>query len=176
MPKLATYAGRAKSLGVSRARIIDTGNVVVAHWVRVKCQYGCEGYGQYLTCPPYSPTPDYTKRMVAEYSKGLLMQLENIYPVDRPRVRVRFRGVVATLEREIFLDGYYKALGLSAGPCRFCKSCDVTEPCRHPDKARPSMEACGIDVYRTARDCGFELEVVKTDECPYSYVALILIE
>ena len=59
--KLDTYAEKAKSLGVSKAEIIDAKNVVVENWVRLKCQYGCGGYGECLTCPPYSPTPDYTK-------------------------------------------------------------------------------------------------------------------
>jgi predicted metal-binding protein len=114
--------------------------------------------------------------MIGEYSKGLLVQIENISPVDRPRLRYEFRKIVVDLEREIFLDGYYKAFGIGAGPCRFCEVCDTNEPCKHPRKARPSMEACGIDVYQTARNCGFELEVVKAEDCPYSYVALILIE
>lgn len=176
MLKLDTYTEKAKSLGVSKAEIIDTKTVVVGNWVRLKCQYGCGVYGECLTCPPYSPTPDYTKKMIGEYSKGLLMQIENISLIDRPRLGPKLRKIVADLEREIFLDGYYKAFGMASGPCRFCKTCDTNEPCKHPYKARPSMEACGIDVYQTARNCGFELEVVKTEDCPYSYVALILIE
>ena len=176
MLTLETYAEKAKSLGLSKAEIIALGNVVVGNWVRLKCQYGCGGYGEYLTCPPYSPTPDYTKKMIGEYSKGLLMQIENISLADRPGQGSKLRKIVADLEREIFLDGYYKAFGMASGPCRFCKACDTNEPCKHPYKARPSMEACGVDVYQTARNCGFELEVVKTEDCPYSYVALILIE
>jgi predicted metal-binding protein len=176
MPKLDAYAEKAKSLGVSRAEIIDTRNVVVGNWVRLKCQYGCRRYGEYLTCPPYSPTPDYTKKMIGEYSRGLLMQIENISPVNRPKLGTELRKIVAGLEREIFLDGYYKAFGLSAGPCRLCKTCDTNGYCKHPYEARPAMEACGIDVYGTARNCGFELEVVKTEDFPYSYVGLILIE
>jgi len=38
------------------------------------------------------------------------------------------------------------------------------------------MEACGIDVYQTVRNCGFELQVVKAEDSPYAYVGLILIE
>ena len=102
--------------------------------------------------------------------------IENISLTDRPGQGSKLRKIVADLEREIFLDGYYKAFGMASGPCRFCKACDTNEPCKHPYKARPSMEACGVDVYQTARNCGFELEVVKTEDCPYSYVALILIE
>lgn len=176
MLKLDAYAEKAKTLGVSKAEIIDAKNVVVGNWVRLKCQYGCGLYGECLTCPPYSPTPDYTKKMIGEYSKGLLMQVEKIHLVDRPRLRHTLRKIVADLERKIFLDGYYKAFGMASGPCRFCKTCDTNEPCKHPYKARPSVEACGIDVYQTARNCGFELEVVKTEDCPYSSVALIVIE
>jgi predicted metal-binding protein len=176
MMRLDSYAEKAKSLGVSKAEIVDTGNVVVGNWVRLKCQYGCGRYGECLTCPPYSPTPDYTKEMIREYSKGLLMQIESIALMGRSRPSPRLRKIVAVLEREIFLDGHYKALGMASGPCRFCKTCDTDQPCKHPYKARPSMEACGIDVYQTARNCGFELEVVKTEDCPYSCIALILIE
>jgi predicted metal-binding protein len=176
MRKLETYAEKARSLGMSRAEIIDTRNVVVENWVRLKCQYGCGGYGQCLTCPPYSPTPGYMKKMIGEYSIGLLMQIENVPAAERPRLGFSLRRIVADLEREIFLDGYHKAFGLTAGPCRLCKTCDTTRDCKHPYVARPSMEACGIDVYQTARNCGFELEVVKTEDSPYSYVGLILIE
>lgn len=176
MLTLETYAEKARRLGVSRAEIIDTRNVVVENWVMLKCQYGCGGYGECLTCPPYSPTPEYMKKMIGEYSKGLLMQIENISPTNRPRLSSALRRIVVDLEREIFLDGYYKAFGLAAGPCRFCKTCDTKSHCKYPSMARPSMEACGIDVYQTARNCGFELEVVKTEDSPYAHVGLILIE
>ncbi len=176
MRKLETYAEKARSLGVSRAEIIDTENVVVENWVRLKCQYGCGAYGECLTCPPYSPTPGYMRNMIAEYSKGLLMQIGTIPAGNRPSLGSTLRRIVADLEREIFLDGYYKAFGLAAGPCRLCRTCDITRQCEHPYTARPSMEACGIDVYQTVRNCGFELEVVRTEDSAYSYVGLILIE
>jgi len=176
MRRFEIYAEKARSLGVSRAEIIDTRNVVVENWVRLKCQYGCGAYGECLTCPPYSPTPDYMRNMIGEYSKGLLMQIGTIPAANRPSLGSTLRRIVADLEREIFLDGYYKAFGLAAGPCRLCRTCDITRQCEHPYTARPSMEACGIDVYQTARNCGFELEVVKTEDSPYSYIGLILIE
>jgi len=175
MSKLDSYAEKAKSLGVSKAEIIDTGNVVVAHWVRLKCQYGCEAYGGFLTCPPYSPTPEYTEKVIGEYAEALLMQIENISLINGRGLGSKLRRIVADLEREIFLDGYYKAFGLAAGPCRLCKRCDTNQPCKYPYWARPSMEACGIDVYRTARNCEFELEVVRSEDCLYSLVALIFI-
>jgi predicted metal-binding protein len=176
MEKLEAYAKKAKSLGVSKAKIIESKTIVVGNWVRLKCQFGCGGYGECLTCPPYSPTPEFTEKLLGDYSQGLLMQIENISSRDEGRIFKKFRKIVADLEREIFLDGYYKALGMTAGPCSFCPICDTSKSCKHPRLARPSMEACGIDVYKTARNNGLSLQVVKSREFPCSYISLILIE
>jgi predicted metal-binding protein len=104
------------------------------------------------------------------------MQIEDISPAAEERIFLKFRKMLANLEREIFLDGYYKTFGIAAGPCSFCRSCDITKLCKHPRLARPSMEACGIDVYQTARNCGFLLDVVKSRALPCSYISLILID
>ena len=82
---------------------------------------------------------------------------------------------VVALEREVFLAGYYKALAFGAGPCNLCKSCPE-EGCKHPDKARPSMEACGIDVFSTARNNGYPIEVVVDESSEQNYYGLLLIE
>jgi predicted metal-binding protein len=93
----------------------------------------------------------------------------------RPDANVK--AIAAELEREIFLAGHWKAFGLGAGPCYFCKQCPVEEKqCRHADRARPSMEACGIDVFSTVRKAGFPIEVVRTTrQCP-NYYGLILVD
>jgi predicted metal-binding protein len=83
--------------------------------------------------------------------------------------------IVTALEREIFLAGYYKTLGFGSGPCRLCRECNV-EGCLHPDDARPSMEACGIDVYATARANGSPIEVVRDETSDQNYYGLVLIE
>ena len=105
------------------------------------------------------------------------------YPASSEEMEKRLKKIiqnedhivfVAELEREIFLDGYYKAFGMGCGPCRICKSCP--EECPYPRLARPSMEACGIDVYATARKAGFPIEVVKDYDRPSNRFGLILIE
>lgn len=87
------------------------------------------------------------------------------------------KAIVAVLEREIFLCGYFKAFGLGAGPCYFCRRCPVEEKqCRHSDRARTSMEACGIDVFSTVKKFGFPIEVVRTTrQCP-NYYGLVLVD
>jgi predicted metal-binding protein len=82
--------------------------------------------------------------------------------------------LIPTLEHDIFLDGFHKAFGMGAGPCQLCKSC--AKSCRHPEKTRPSMEACGIDVYATVRTNGYPIQVVKNESCKANYYGLVLIE
>ena len=76
----------------------------------------------------------------------------------------------------MFLDGFYKAFAMACGPCNLCRSCDITAPCKFEDLARPSMEACGIDVYATLANAGFKLEVVKSIDQGCRFCGMILLE
>lgn len=74
----------------------------------------------------------------------------------------RLYRLVSKLESTCFYKGYHLALGLASGNCRdvFCSSerrCQAMikgKPCLHPNKARPSIEACGLDP--TALAAGLE--------------------
>ncbi len=154
--------------GVRAATIVPPAEVQTAAWVRLKCQFGCDGYGRCLVCPPFTPTPEQMRGVLDCYRRGVLIHFE-------PEAETK--AIVADLEREIFLRGAWKAFGLGAGPCNFCESCAL-EPgqCRHAERARPAMEACGIDVFSTVRRAGFEIDVVRTvQQCP-DYFGLILVD
>ena len=85
--------------------------------------------------------------------------------------------IAAEVEREAFLQGHYKALAMGSGPCRLCEECNLEdEVCLHPEEARPAMEACGIDVFQTARNNGFPIAVVENHSCEQNYYAAVLIE
>lgn len=163
---LKQFLCSACKLGAYDAWIIDAVSVKTAPWVRLKCQFGCNLYGQGYCCPPYSPTPQEMSLVIACYTKALLFHSTKLGIAD---------SVAYELEREIFLAGFYKALGLGSGPCTLCKKCPSTG-CSHSYKARPSMEACGIDVYATVQANGLPLEVVKDENCKANYYGLILIE
>ena len=161
-----TAVQMALELGALGAKVVSPTAVETGHWVRWKCQYGCGGYGSSLCCPPHTPTPPETRAMLDQYQRGVLF--------ESPRGKAR--QIAATLERQIFLAGHYKAFGLACGPCRLCDVCTFDEGCRYPDKARPAMEACGIDVFATARKHGFTIDVVRTRRDPQHYYGLVLIE
>jgi predicted metal-binding protein len=156
----------ATALGAVEAKIVTPSSVVTAEWVRMKCRYGCDGYGSSWCCPPRSPEPEQTRRVLDCYTTALLAHFGSDVRVTRAMVK---------LEREAFLAGWYKSLAFGAGPCSLCKECDK-EVCRNAEHARPSMEACGIDVFATARANGFPIEVLKERSSAENCYGLLLIE
>ncbi|MGA3112667.1 MAG: DUF2284 domain-containing protein [Candidatus Bathyarchaeia archaeon] len=164
---LKSQVNLAIKMGALEAKLIDTRDIIVGDWVRLKCQYGCGAYGKSLTCPPYSPTPQQMRQILNGYSTAILMQVADESTATQ--------DMIANLERSIFLNGHYRAFGVSAGPCERCEKCGL-EKCVHPKLARPSVEACGIDVYATARQNGFSIEVRKSPKEKPTYFALVLVE
>ena len=157
----------AKKLGADDAIIINPKDVETPEWVRLKCKYGCDGYGSSLCCPPYSPAPSETRKILDCYTKAILIHRE----------REGVKEITIALEREAFLSGFYKAWSMGSGPCRLCReSCSFDKGCRHSDKARPSMEACGIDVFATVRKFNLPIKVVTDYGQETNFYGLVLIE
>jgi predicted metal-binding protein len=170
MASYTKYVKKAVALGAREAKIVNTNTIVTGPWVRWKCKYGCDGYDSSLCCPPNTPDYRETRELVDSYEKALLAHF-----TESPGSKPAPTDIVVNLERDIFLDGYYKAFAIGAGPCNLCKDCSM-KVCRHAEKARPSMESCGIDVFLTARNNGFKIEVVKDYSCPVNRYAMVLIE
>lgn len=165
--RLDKFCKLAQKLQAKDTKVIATKDVFTSAWVRQKCKYGCDGYGQCLTCPPYSPTPEDTRKVLDSYDTAILVHCTDEWH--------DVRDIVVQLEREVFLSGYYKALSFGAGPCNLCNKCNLKE-CKYPEQARPSMEASGIDVFETARKAGFPIEVLTSTQCQANYYGLVLIE
>jgi predicted metal-binding protein len=144
MKNMEVYCKEALEMEIDGARTIDPRSIATAEWVRMKCQYGCPGFGMRLCCPPYTPSPDLTRKVIDSYGRAILLHQR----VKKGEKKKAFNEAVVRLEIEIFLDGYYKAWSMGSGPCRLCKECDPAGLCKHGYEARPSMEACGIDVLR----------------------------
>ncbi len=136
-----TFLRHARELGALEAKLIDAASIVTAPWVQWKCRYGCGGYGTSLCCPPHAPPWHETREVIACYRHAILVHCKEVGAST---------AIVCEMERRIFLAGYYKAFGFGNGPCRLCGTCNLKR-CTRTDQARPGMEACGIDVYATAR-------------------------
>jgi predicted metal-binding protein len=164
--------------------LISTKMIVVSDWVRLKCRYGCRAYGRQFCCPPYSPTSEETRRVLSEYDSAIVVRLQASMPgagasrdqamSSAREAQASLQRIICDLEKKAFLSGCYKAFGMGATPCGLCQSCVAEERlekgeainpldiarCRHRDLIRPSMEACGIDVFKTLMNSGFDPRVL----------------
>jgi predicted metal-binding protein len=165
--ELSPFVGIALEMGATDAKVIKASTVRCEPWVRLKCQFGCGGYSKRLMCPPFTPTPEETARVISCYRRAILLHAKDNDIINE---------IIPRLERKIFLSGYYKALGLGSGPCYLCDKCNIKARCKFPYLARPAMEACGIDVFSTVRANGFHIEVVRSRRQRGDYFGVILVD
>ena len=109
---LHNFVERARELGAEDAKLIDPASIVTAAWVRLKCQFGCSLYGSSLCCPPHSPTPEETRRVLDCYRRALLVRckagpesenrtLSFVHSLLRPALEILLREL---LNREQILN------------------------------------------------------------------------
>jgi len=175
---LERYKNKAIELGAANAKIIETKEIPVDERVTLKCQIPrCYGYGSGAHCPPNTMKPDELKKHLENYQWGIFftrslpteLLLKGATDKDRIAAFQSIYKIVKSVESMAFYDGHYLAFGLGAGSCRrtFCgkhDTCSALEgkSCRFPLLARPSMEAVGIDVYRTTAEAGWDIFPIGT--------------
>lgn len=188
--------------GATDAKIITTDKIVLDERVRWKCMIPtCFGYGTSIHCPPYSPTTEQMKQIVSKYRYAILLRLEvsienQVNPIDRMVELVdRLNEIVTKVEVEAQRLGYYLAMGFKGGPCSLCglfsqkwfddlraggeiQKCRILEGkpvCSQYFKARPSLEAVGVDVYKTAHNIGWKMIELKQNIPHAFWMGMVLI-
>ena len=154
--------------GFERAVKIVPETVITAPWVRKKCQWGCEGFGKNLQCPPRGMSHDETREMIDSY--------ETLFLVEGAPPGTAFHKQLLSLEKTAFLKGFHKAFVFGAGPCTVCPECPADGTCHHPHLSRPAMESSGIDVYETASRAGIRLAPVTESLDYVKYMGLLLLK
>ncbi len=165
---LKRYLELARELGVSDAAVVKKGSWFLDPRVTLKCTVPrCRNYDTCSNCPPHTPNWRETAALIEPYRTAVLLRWVYVRDVAPEIAASRRRSTYSTLadiEAAAFYDGYYFACGFGAGSCRYlcggeiCR--ELVEPekgCRHPLLARPSMEAMGFDVYRTASAAGWTM-------------------
>jgi predicted metal-binding protein len=158
---------------------IDPDSIAVSEWVRMKCRFGCPGWGKSLSCPPNTPSVEECRRFFSEYKSSVIFrftkQVED--PEDRHPWASKINKRLLRVEREVFLSGYEKAFVLAITECRLCSPCyGRIEECRHPEAVRPVPESMAVDVFATARSCGYPIEVLQDYEQKMNRYAILMIE
>ncbi len=180
---LERYKEKALELGASKAAILDVNEIPVEERVTLKCQIPrCFGYGTSAHCPPNTLKPDELREILKEYRLALFFIKDvpsNVIVRDKATIKERVNAyrevfdIVNKIESMAFYDGNYLSFGFAAGSCRhtYCgleKSCRVMdgERCRYSLKARPSMEAVGINVYKMTTAQGWDIYPIGSDAKP----------
>jgi predicted metal-binding protein len=200
--KFAFLRKLALELGASDAALIPASQVVVENRVVLKCRAGCNNYGKTMVCPPYSPTAEEFRKIVSEYSYALFMKFKSSAEADMNLRRnlgkseadlpedlkekaqafwsvwkddkKKLLAAVLDLEKEAVHQGYPLAIGFISGACQLCEKCNVEAGiCLHPDTARFSEEAVGVNVHATAMNAGIEM-TVPFGKTPESFALLLI--
>ena len=160
MPDFDNLAELAKECGFTHTAPLDIGTLQFMQEIRDMCNPDkCDRYGKSWSCPPACASLEEMRERVRSYGGGLLVQtvgeLEDSYD---------WEGIMDTGARhkEYFQRMYdalrkdeAQVLAMGAGACSLCDPCTYpSEPCRFPDKASASMEACGLYVSKVCTDNG----------------------
>ena len=142
------------------------------------CQQ-CKNYGRRYGCPPFD---DETLSIVEGYEKVRIMGVKiipNNKQLPLSTANDLMKPVITEMNEELLeleksLGGY--AFGF-VGTCPYCSGAPCArisgEPCRHPDKVRPSLEAFGFDMSKTAKDLlGLEIKWSQGELIP-EYLTLV---
>ena len=182
--------------GAKAACIIPARMVVVDERVRLKCEVPrCAKFNQYLTCPPHVMDVAAFSRVLARYEWCLLVQVEaeNVDSKDKCAGRItgsvlkenlrrhhpyqlKLLNIIEMVEAAAFKKGMRFAAGFTGGECILCEHCvdnKLTDPCRHPFRARPAMEGVGIDVIRTAENAGLPIHLSSSQNVLWTGLVLL---
>lgn len=149
----------------------------------------CDDYGHNLMCPPNIMSIKEFEEIFSKYKWAILIQIEapitkemknqiqktktvaelytntqftDSYKKAFDPIRLKLHKIINQIEAQAYMLGYRFAVGFKAGPCKLCPQCIVDSNkkiCRHPYQSRPSMEAVGIDVYKTAQKADLPFEI-----------------
>lgn len=165
--------------GVSSAAIIRGADVVVDEKVRWKCLYPrCFGYNSNACCPPHTGSVEQNRQLIHSYPHALIWKMDipvdhmtgEDWGVKSSTYFLRDNEIAGQIENLAQSTGYYLSVAFGGGPCLQCgvfeqsmfedynflpasqrARCTVLQGqvCRRFLKARPAMEAMGIDVIAT---------------------------
>lgn len=163
----------------------------------------CKDYGRNLMCPPYVMSVPELREVLSKYEWAILIQVEAPIKADMKNEIQQTDDVAGLYKNKKFLDafrknfgsnfvqlhliinkveakasmlGYRFATGFKAGACTLCPECVVENSkkhCRHPYQARPSMEAVGIDVLKTAEIAGLPVDFPPNGNAVWNGLVLI---
>lgn len=118
----------------------------------------CTRYNTYWACPPFAFNVD---NYLSQYNTAIIVgtKLTPLYPEKISDVISFGKEMMETERRRtdtllLDMEKTHKGRAFFPGSCLICQSCTRTEnkPCIYPERVRPSLEACGFDIGKTASE------------------------
>ncbi len=153
---------KIKDINFNQYAFVDPKAIPFSKEVRDMCAMNsCGRYNTNWQCPPGAGELADLEKRAKGYPEALLFNA--VYPLEDS---YDFEGMMAAKDKftqlcsnalAVIKEASPDAYVMGAGGCSLCEQCTYpSEPCRFPQKAIASMEACGIDVYATSGKFGFQ--------------------
>jgi predicted metal-binding protein len=123
------------------------------------------------------PSVEECRKMIYEYENAVIFHFS--IPSEDKADHFKLLSSLYELEREIFLAGYYKVFLLQYSSCILCGDCQAEgsrAKCVNKVKSRPGADAMGIDIYQTAHNAGYPVQVVKNHDEATNRFGFLLID
>lgn len=151
-----------RGAGVSASARITQAQIAYDPAFRGLCeQNSCGNYGKCWMCPPDVGDIHALIKEAKGYPFAVLYQtvtaIEDSFDFEGMEAAAKRHNAAAqTISRA--LGPGLPFLNLSSGGCRYCETClkQSDKPCPFPDEAMASLEAYGMDVYKTATNAGLK--------------------
>lgn len=152
----------ATRCGADNAAIADVASFTFREEFRQACEQNtCGCYNNSWMCPPHVGDIHALIAQARRYARGVVYQtigsLEDSFDYEgMVAAKNRHSAISAHIQERLL--GREDVLHLSAGACKLCERCAVLDhaPCRHPERALPSLEAYGVAVSELAAACGLK--------------------
>ena len=148
----------ALDCGATGADMVGQDGVIMDPSFRSFCEENsCGMYGRCYMCPPDIGPVEELIAQVRSFDRGLLYHtvspLEDSFDIEGMQEAGRNFTIVCQKVLSALRPSMEGAFFLTGGGCGLCPQCakPMGQPCRHPERALPSLESHGIDVYNTTR-------------------------
>lgn len=152
-----------EEMGAFRAASVETKDITFDAAFRAACERNaCGFYNRCWTCPPEAGSIEDCMARVQEYPHAVLFQtvtpLEDSYDIEGMHDAAVAHNRLTRKVQKAFRQTDRASMVLGAGACGVCPTCTkpTGEPCRFPDQAITSLEACGVNVSELAHTCGLK--------------------
>ncbi len=145
-----------------QTKVIYSSEIPFAESVVEACRANrCGMYGKKWTCPPGVGELSDLEKKIKSYRHAVVFSCK--YDLEDS---FDYKGMIeGNKKADAVLDDILKKLRADGVPffalgcevCNLCEKCTYPDaPCRYPDKAIPSVEACGINVVELSKNIGIK--------------------